>query len=249
MVLRSRAYVVWPSSGSPVSLFTGMNEFGSLMNAYRRPPEFPRDAARGVGQPVLVIPGLSSPDLSTARLRLFLKKQGFAAYGWGQGPNVGPTPSAMRCTLIEVERLAERHGVKVALVGQSLGGTVAREIAKRRPDCVARVITLASPIRLPVPTPLAPIVHLIALAWEKDSPTAYAALQTPPPVPLTAVVTRDDGIVDWRSCVPDAAPNVDVVTIRGAHMTMGSNPEAQRIVAARVAGAYPDFVCAQAQER
>ena len=175
--------------------------------------------------------------MSTARLRLFLKKQGFAAYGWGQGPNVGPTPSAMRCTLVEVERLAERHGAKVALVGQSLGGTVAREIAKRRPDCVSRVITLASPIRLPVPTPLAPIVHLIALAWEEGFTRG-----------LRAIAGGAAGSADRRGhqgrrhrrlakLCSGSAPNVEVVTIRGAHMTMGSNPDAQRVVAARLAKA------------
>ena len=80
---------------------------------------------------------------------MFLKRQGFAAYGWSQGLNIGPTAGALRKMLAEVERVYERHGAKVALVGPSLGGVVAREIAKRRPECVSRVITLASPIRLP----------------------------------------------------------------------------------------------------
>jgi pimeloyl-ACP methyl ester carboxylesterase len=123
----------------------------------------------------------------------------------------------------------------VALIGQSLGGTVAREIAKRRPDCVRRVITLASAIRLPVPTPLAPVVHMIAYAWDDGAGAPLAELQKPPPVPLTALITKDDGIVDWRSCIPDPSPLVEVVEVTGPHMTMGSNPDAQRIVAARLA--------------
>lgn len=235
MALGRRAYVEWPKAGSPVSLYTGMNEFGALVGATVRPLPFPRDAVRGNGQPVIVVPGLSSPDLTTARLRLFLKKQGFAAYGWGQGLNIGPTAAAMRRSLADVERLSERHGAKVALIGQSLGGTVAREIAKRRPDCVSRVITLASAIRLPVPTPLAPIIHMIALTWESGADAPMEELQKPPPVPLTALITKDDGIVDWRSCIPEPGPLVDVVEIKGPHMTMGSNPDAQRVVAARLA--------------
>ena len=218
-----------------MSLLSGVNEFRSLVNASVRPPPFPRDAARGNGQPVLVIPGMSSPDMTTGRLRLFLKKQGFAAHGWGQGPNIGPTAGAMRRVLAGVERLSAREGGKVALVGLSLGGTLAREIAKRIPERVSRVITLASPIRLPCPTNLAPLVHVIALAWESDVHRAREALEAPPPVPLTAILSRGDGIVDWRSCVPAPAPNVEVVEVKGTHMTMGSNPDVQRIVAARLA--------------
>lgn len=235
MALRSRNLVEWPRAGSPVSVATGAREFGALMHASFRPPPFPRDAVRGNGQPVIVVPGLSAPDATTARLRLFLKKQGFAAHGWGQGPNIGPTAAAMRRALADVERLSERHGAKVALIGQSLGGTVAREIAKRRPECVSRVITLASAIRLPVPTPLAPLVHMIAMAWEDGASAPLAELQKPPPVPLTALITKEDGIVDWRSCIPDPSPLVEVVEVGGPHMTMASNPDAQRIVAARLA--------------
>jgi pimeloyl-ACP methyl ester carboxylesterase len=229
-----RAFAEWPKAGSAVSLATGANEVRAFVNASLHPPPFPRDAARGKGQPVIAIPGLSSPDMTTARMRMFLKRQGFSACGWAQGPNIGPTAGAIRKMLAEVERVSERHGAKVAL-GPSLGGVVAREIAKRRPECVSRVITLASPIRLPVPTPLAPVVRLIALAWEDGADAPVAELQKPPPVPLTAIVTRDDGLVDWQSCVPDPAPNVDVVEVHGAHTTIMSNPDAQRVVAERLA--------------
>ena len=235
MASRPRAFAVWPGPGSGVSLGSGVREFRALVGATMRPPPFAHDAARGNGQPVIVIPGLSSLDMTTARLRMFLKRQGFTAYGWGQGANIGPTARTIRRMLNEVERIAGRHGTKVALIGQSLGGTVAREIAKRRPDCISRVITLASPIRLPVPTPLAPVIRLIAMTWEEGADAPLAELQKPPPVPLTAIITKDDGLVDWRSCVPDPAPNVEVVEVGGAHTTTGSNPEAQRVVAARLA--------------
>jgi pimeloyl-ACP methyl ester carboxylesterase len=232
---RPREFAVWPKAGAPVSLATGAGEVRAFVQTTLRPPSFPRDAARGNGQPVIAIPGLSSPDMTTARMRMFLKRQGFSAYGWAQGPNIGPTAGAIRKMLAEVERVSERYGTKVALIGPSLGGVVAREIAKRRPECVSRVITLASPIRLPVPTPLAPVVRLIALAWEDGADAPVAELQKPPPVPLTAIVTRDDGLVDWQSCVPDPAPNVEVVEVRGAHTTIMSNPDAQRVVAERLA--------------
>lgn len=225
-----RDHARWPGRGAPVSVFTAASEFGALARVSAHPPPFPRDAARGAGQPVLVLPGLSSPDVSTGRLRLFLKRQGFAPYPWGLGPNLGPTSSVLRRIAGEVERLAERHGQKVALVGMSLGGIVAREVARRTPEHVARVITLGAPVRGPVTTPLAPLVHIISFAWDRDGVS-----DAPLSVPLTAIVTKDDGLVDWKTCVPDPAPNVEVVFVHGPHITLGSNPDAQRIVADRVA--------------
>jgi pimeloyl-ACP methyl ester carboxylesterase len=130
---------------------------------------------------------------------------------------------------------AEKHGRAVALVGVSLGGTIAREIAKRRAECVARVVTIASPIKLPVATPLAPLAKFASLVWDGDARESIARVAEPPPVPLTAIVNPKDGIVDWRACVPDPAPHVEVVTIEGTHMTMASNPDVQRVVAARLA--------------
>ena len=228
---RDRA--VWPGRGAPVSLFPAANEFGAFARAVVRPTPVPREAARGAGQPVLVLPGLSSPDAATGRLRLFLKKQGFAPHPWGLGPNLGPTAGTMRRIAGELARLADRHQQKVALVGLSMGGIVAREVARRHPEHVARVITLGAPIKGPVTTPLAPLVHIVSFAWERDADRSATTTQFP--VPLTAIVTKDDGLVDWRTCVPDSAPNVDVAFVRGPHVTLGSNPDAQRIVADRIA--------------
>ena len=135
----------------------------------------------------------------------------------------------------QLAETAEACGQRVFLVGISLGGTIAREIAKRRPDCVARVVTLVSPIRLPVATPLAPLAKLAALVWDNTSREAMARISEPPPVPLTAIVNPKDGVVDWRACVPDAALGVEMVLVSGAHMTMASNPDAQRVVVARLA--------------
>lgn len=233
--MRPGDYAVWPKRGSKVSLLTAGAEFGALARAMVHPPPFPRDAARGAGQPVLVLPGLSSPDAATGRLRLFLRRQGFAPYPLGQGPNIGPTATVLRRTADQIARLAARHGCKVALVGLSLGGIVAREVARRHPDHVARVITLASPVRGPVATPLAPLVHMVSFGWEREGRGADVGF----PVPLTAVVTKDDGLVDWQSCVPEPGPNVEVVFVPGPHTSMGSNPDAQRIVADRVARVTP----------
>jgi len=228
-------FAVWPPPGSPVSVNSWMRELGEITRDRFAPPPFPEDAARGHGQPVIVVPGFCALDETTARLRRFLNRQGFAARPWSCGPNLGPTRSALRAFERLLVETADNYGAPIALVGISLGGTIAREIAKRRPGHVAHVVTLLSPIHLPVPTPLAPLARIASMVWADDSRERVREIAEPPPMPMTALVAPRDGIVDWRCCVPDAAPNVETVYVEGGHLTIGSNPQAQRIVAARLA--------------
>jgi predicted esterase YcpF (UPF0227 family) len=225
---------IWPPLNSPVSVVTWLREIAALTKVTAVPPAFPDDAVRGRGQIVFVLPGFCAPDVSTARLREFLTRQGFDARPWDCGPNIGPTKTAMAMFQRQLEEVARSHG-PVALVGMSLGGTIAREIAKRCPDCVKHVVTIVSPIKLPVATPLAPLAQFASLIWEDDAHKTFAHISDPPPMPVTAIVNPRDGVVDWRACVPEPSPNVEMVMIDGAHMTMGSNPHLQRTVAARLA--------------
>src|SRR5258706_725955 len=234
-IVGSLAFAVWPPADSPVSIRTWILEVAGVGRLKVYQPKFSEDGERGGGQRVIVLPGFCAPDTSTIRLRNFLTRQGFDAQPWDCGPNLGPT----RSVLSSLERLVAEteadQGRPISLVGVSLGGTIAREIAKRRPDCVARIITMVSPIKLPVATPLAPLARFAALVWDGDARDAIARVAEPPPVPLTAIVNPKDGVLDWRACLPEPAPNVEVVSIEGAHMTMGSNPNVQRVVAARLA--------------
>jgi pimeloyl-ACP methyl ester carboxylesterase len=186
---------------------------------------------------VIVVPGFCSPDISTANLRRFLVRQGFSARSWDCGLNLGPASDTVEKLERKVRESAERHARKVALVGVSLGGTLARETAKRCPDCVERVVTLVSPINLPVATPLAPLAWFVSVFWDKDAIDAIGTVRQAPAVPVTAIVSPDDGVIDWRACIPEPSPHVELVMIAGGHMTMGSNPHSQRVVAARLATA------------
>ena len=199
------------------------------------PPPFAEGAAQGSGQPVIVLPGFLSPDITTARLRQFLGQQNFTPYAWTCGLNIGPMPNVLRDVQRQVHEVADRAGKPVSLVGVSLGGTIAREVAKACPGSITRVITLVSPIHLPVVTPLAPLAEAAALLWNMQELEALRAIAEPPPVPVTAIVSPDDGVIDWRASVPALSDRVEVVEVSGPHMTVCSNAQVQRIVAERLA--------------
>lgn len=237
MTDRDPHVAVWPTPGSPVSVETWRRELMGLFSALTSPPPFPPGAARGNGQMVVVLPGLFSPDFATARLREFLNRQGFNARSWGCGINFGPTSRDLAKFERHLCELAERARRPVCLVGASLGGTMAREFAKRHLDCVAHVVTLCSPIRYPVSTPLAPFAQAATLLWDKDYRRNLIRLHEPPSVPVTAIVSTQDGIVDWSVTLPDPAPNVEVIRLDAAHLTILSDPRVQRIIAERLAGA------------
>jgi pimeloyl-ACP methyl ester carboxylesterase len=231
---RAGRFANWPSREAPVSATTLAREMAAVAQVLLAPPPFPEGVARGNGQPVIVIPGFLSPDVTTARLREFLTRQDFVAHPWTCGLNVGP----MRRVVEEVERqvreIADAAGKPVCLVGVSLGGTIAREVAKSSPVPIARVITLVSPIHLPVTTPLAPLALAASLLWDTEELAALSAIAEPPPVPVTAVFSRDDGVIDWRAAVPAPSEMVEVLEVSGPHMTVCSNPQVQRIIADRL---------------
>ena len=102
-------------------------------------------APRGDGHPVLVLPGLVASDASTRPLRSFLKNRGYAASGWRQGRNLGLRPGVQHAMTDLVKELSDTHGRKVSLVGWSLGGLYARQLAKMMAEHVRQVITLGSP--------------------------------------------------------------------------------------------------------
>jgi pimeloyl-ACP methyl ester carboxylesterase len=235
MAGRVSSLAQWPQRGSNVSFWTWLKEMATLVAVTVSPPPFPEDAARGDGQPIIVVPGFCSPDISTARLRQFLKRQGFAPQTWTGGINLGPAPGVLARLERQIVETAERSGGPITLIGVSLGGSMAREAAKRCPERVAHVVTICSPVRLPVMTPLAPLAYLAGLRWDEEARRALGRVSEPPPVPVIAIVNPKDGVLDWRNSVPERSPLVEVITIEGAHMTMGSNPETQRVVAARLA--------------
>ena len=111
-------------------------------------------APKGDGHPVIVIPGFLASDTSTGLLRTFLKLKGYQAEGWKLGRNLGTHITGGKNVVSDVilNRVIEMHvryDAKVSIVGWSLGGIFAREIARVIPDCVRQVVSLGSPFNGP----------------------------------------------------------------------------------------------------
>ena len=162
---------------------------------------------RGDGHAVLVLPGLGGSDASTAPLRWFLSRLGYRSYGWGLGTNQG-FGRRVSNGLDELLAAKEESG-PVSLLGWSLGGVHAIELARRRPDKVRSIITLGSP-----------------LATRRRPPAG---------IPTTSVYSRTDAIVSYRASLLPVRPLHENVEVRGSHLGLGHNPAVAIVVADRLA--------------
>ncbi|MEN8182316.1 MAG: alpha/beta hydrolase [Myxococcota bacterium] len=195
-----------------------------------------RKVPRGDGHPVLVLPGLLAGDFSTAPLRRFLRALCYDARGWGLGINRGPTPRLRGELDARLSHLAERHGRPVSLIGWSLGGIYARELARAHQDRVRILITLATPFRDISATHAARILPIRPGGQAlNESDELRAWLRRPVPVPTTSIYSRTDGIVGWQSCIEVGGRQRENVEVKCSHTGMGFHPDALEVIADRLA--------------
>ena len=194
-----------------------------------------RRAPRGDGHPVLVLPGLAASDVSTRPLRTYLRAQGYAAHGWKQGPNHGPRPGVETGMDARLAELAGRYQRKISLIGWSLGGVFARELARRTPALVRQVITLGSPFaNEPKASNAWRLYEALSGRQVGDWP-GREAMKRPPPVPSTAIYTRTDGIVAWQGCLEQESAMTQNIEVEGSHSGLGHNPVVLYAIADRLA--------------
>ena len=192
-----------------------------------------RRASRGGGQPVMVVPGFATDDRWTARLRSFLASIGYEVRGWGIGRNDGHVPRLIPRVIERTELFVDGVGAPVRLIGWSLGGYLAREAARERPDLVERVITLGTPIvGGPTYTASAPMYVKKGYDLDEIAATVLARENVPITVPVFAVFSRTDGVVQWRSCI-DAFDNpcVEHHEVDSTHLGMVNSPRVFALVA------------------
>lgn len=205
---------------------------------------------RGDGHPVMVYPGLAANDLTTAPLRRFLRRLGYAVQAWGQGMNYGPRAGVLERCSADVEALAARHAQPVSLIGWSLGGIYAREVAKLHPGITRCVVTLGAPFSGPPRATNAWRAYQWLTGSSVDDPEMLRRVREPPPVPTTSIYSRSDGMVAWRCSLNEAGPLAENIAVPASHIGMGVNPLALYAVADRLAqpvGRWQPFAVAGAR--
>lgn len=206
----------------------GLDIVRGLAGSTRRLP-------RGHG-PVLVIPGFMASDLETWLLRRKLAALGYTIYGWQQGRNHGKTGKLLPPLVKQVQELHRRHALKVQLVGWSLGGVLARDVAREAPEAVAQVVTLGSPIAGgPKYTVFARGYRKQGLDIDTLAGKADAREARPLPCPVTAIYTRGDGIVAWGSCIDTVHEGVEHAETPATHFGLPFHPHTLALVAAALA--------------
>ncbi|WP_088307834.1 esterase/lipase family protein [Novosphingobium sp. B 225] len=192
---------------------------------------------KGDGHPVLVLPGFMASDSSTAPMRRLLKDLGYDAYGWKLGRNVRVDLARVH----EMERLLldihAKTGRKVSIVGWSLGGVFARELAKLHPEAVRQVISLGSPIHDDRRHTNASKLFewLNGKEPEVTKKGHFTGLHQAPPVPTTSVLTKTDGVVHWRGSVQQADhAQCENVEVHASHCGLGVNPSVMVVLADRL---------------
>jgi pimeloyl-ACP methyl ester carboxylesterase len=200
-------------------------------------------APRGDGHPVLTLPGFLASDLSMAPMRRYLKELGYDTYAWNNGRNIG---GVLRMRSALRDRLAAVHtatGRKVSIIGWSLGGVYARDLALQAPDLVRSVVTLGSPFANDIRATNATRLYE-ALSGEavEDNIELRTAIAGDLPVPATSIYSRTDGVVNWRTCIlrpSDTAENIEVYL--ASHIGLGVNAAALWAVADRLAQSEGQF--------
>lgn len=202
-----------------------------------------RMLGRGDRHPVLVMPGFLGGDSSTLGLRFFIRSWGYWTHGWGGGDNHGPTPEVVAAIEERLTEVYARHERKVSLVGWSAGGMYARKLARKHPEMVRSVVTLASPLQMTFDdrSALSFLTDQLRKGFDPDFLGKPEHELGPLPVPATSIYTRTDGVARWYACldvVDDQHENVEII---GSHVGQGFNPSSLYVLADRLAQPEDDW--------
>jgi len=214
-----------------------VGEFGTALQPWRLALKSRslRNAPRGDGRVAVALPGWKAPEVSTAPLRGYLRSIGHDARSWGLGINQGDVEAKRDEMVEQVRALAERSERPVNLLGWSLGGVVAREVARTAPEAVHRLVIYGSPV-VGGPTHTAGVG-----TYDPDEVKRIRNLQVhldvtdPVTTPMTAIFTRNDSVVDWRACIDRYSSNVTTVEVGSTHIGLGIDPDVWLTIAEALA--------------
>lgn len=197
-----------------------------------------RRLPKGDGHHLIVLPGFTTGDGSTKPLRRLLRDLGYHTHGWRLGVNVGPTREILDGLGTLIERVHAEAQAPVTLIGWSLGGIYARELARATPERVRQVITLGSPIQMiEQDTSSATRIwdsleHLHTPDFKRE---VRAAFRPHLEVPTTSIYSRTDGVVNWQSSLVRRTGSSENIRVSGSHCGLGFNTSVIYAIADRLA--------------
>lgn len=194
---------------------------------------------RGDGHAVVLFPGLASDKNAIGPLKRFCKSLGYNAHDWGRGFNTGPkgNPDAWLDELAgDVLALTAARGDGISLVGWSLGGIYAREVAKRLTRRVRQVVTIGTPFAGSGSETNAGLVYRVLNGSTPAIGVAMSRnLRIAPAVPTTSIYSRSDGVVAWQACIQSGGGALtENIEVAGSHLGLGWNAEVFSVLADRL---------------
>lgn len=187
---------------------------------------------RGQGQRVLVFPGFGAGDFSTLLLRQYLGYLGYNSAGWQQGINTGDVMAMIKNLTNAARDEAERYQAPIILIGWSLGGYLAREVARELPDHISQVVTMGSPIiGGPKYTRVASLFEGTGMSLDRIEQAIEWRDQIPLRLPVTNIYSKNDGVVAWEACIDHKSPAVEHFEVRSSHIGLGISADVFRIIA------------------
>lgn len=207
-----------------------LGEIEAVTEPVKRPFRKLEIAEATYKQTVMLLPGFATHPLRMRYLARQIERAGHTAKRWGMGFNWGATPDTMDRLERRLLDLRRRSGQPVVLLGWSLGGIFARELAKRHPATVAKVITMGSPFSDdPRANNVWRLYQFIA-GHSVDAPPIEAQLSQKPPVETVALWSPRDGIVAPRSACGRAGERDRAIALRCTHIGFSYSPEAVEAV-------------------
>lgn len=202
----------------------------------------------GDGHPVLFLPGLLGDDGIFLEMRRCAEEKGHKTHGWDKGTNYGfNAKTGQHLQKLLKKTFDANGGRKVTIVGHSLGGVFARELAREHPEMVRNVVTIGSPFNVTEGMNIgtARTLRKIHAFFNPDKAGAPATDGSEPlPMPATSLYSKADGIVNWRSSLNQAAPATENIQVEGGHAEMVFHPKTLVAVLDRLAqpeGAWKPF--------
>jgi triacylglycerol lipase len=207
---------------------------------------------RGDSRSVVLVPGFAGGDWTLSHLSFWLRRTGYRPVTCHMLFNAGCAERALARVEQRVAGLVAAEGRRVAVVGHSRGGHLARAVAARRPELVSHVVALGSGLTSQFEA-AAPALAAVALARAVESRAGRRGCMTedcgctftagyrapfPEDVRLTSIYSKGDGMVRWSSCV---VPYADNVEITGSHVGLAWNRKAYTAIAAALH--QPELAC------